>query len=343
MILALIFFAIFLFSWVLTLWLRRYALSSSLIDVPNARSSHSVPTPRGGGVAVVVSYCCGLLAFFVLNLVNQAQLCALLGAGGLVAVIGFADDHGHLAARWRLAGHFIAGAWALFWLNGLAPVTLFGSVMHLGVVGDLAAVVYLVWMLNLYNFMDGIDGLASVEAICACIGSALVFWFAGYDNLIWAPSLLAVAVLGFFCWNFPPAKIFMGDAGSGYLGITLAVISLIAAWESPSLLFVWLIMLAVFVVDATWTLLRRLVRGEAVYQAHRSHAYQYASRKFNSHKKVTLTIALINILWLWPIALFVGLSWLDPLIGVLVAYMPLIGVACYFRAGSLGEDAINHG
>jgi Fuc2NAc and GlcNAc transferase len=331
--------AVFVASWFLTLLLRRYALAKSLIDIPNARSSHSVPTPRGGGVAIVVSFVGALLILTGLDMMSSAELYALLGSGLLVAIIGFTDDHGHIAARWRLLGHFISAVWVLFWLNGLAPLTFFGSSINLGWFGDILALLYLVWMLNLYNFMDGIDGLASAEAICACLGTALIYWFTGHSSIAWTPLMLAGAVAGFCYWNFPPAKIFMGDAGSGFLGLILAVLSLCAAWVAPELFWVWLIMLGTFIVDATWTLLRRLIRGDAVSQAHRSHAYQYASRLFKSHKKVTLTTVVINLLWLWPISLLVGLQWLEPLFGVFLAYLPLVCAACYFKAGSVEPTA----
>src|SRR5207253_4103825 len=265
--------AVFAVSWIFTLVLRRYALAKSLMDIPNERSSHSVPTPRGGGVAFVVAFALALPVLTAFGLLSAPALIGLLGSGLLVAVIGFADDHGHIAAKWRLLGHFIAAGWALFWLNGLAPISLFGVLVDLSVIGNILALIYLVWMLNLYNFMDGIDGLASAEAISVCLGICLVYWLGGNTNLMWAPLILAGAVAGFLCWNFPPAKIFMGDAGSGFLGIVLGGLVLHAAWEKPELLWSWLILLGVFIVDATWTLVRRLVRGDKVYQAHRSHGY----------------------------------------------------------------------
>lgn len=335
MIFCLLLLSVFVISWLLTLLLRRYALARSIIDIPNARSSHTLPTPRGGGVSIVVGFVGVLLIITYLKLMSLFELYALLGSGLLVAIIGFADDHEHIAARWRLLGHFIAASWGLYWLNGLAPLSFFGNTIQFGWVGNILAVFYLVWILNLYNFMDGIDGLASAEAISVCIGVAAIYWFVGYPALAWPPVMLAAAVAGFFYWNFPPAKIFMGDAGSGFLGVTLALLSLCSAWIAPQLFWVWLIMLGVFIVDATWTLLRRLVRGDAVFQAHRSHAYQYASRLFNSHKKVTIAIILINLLWLWPIGLLVGLQQVEPVFGMLLAYFPLIGTAYYFKAGSL--------
>lgn len=219
-----------LVSLLLTAVLRQYALRRSIIDIPNARSSHTVPTPRGGGVAIVLTFAFSLFVLALLQRVSMAESVALLGSGLLIAVIGFMDDHGHIAARWRLLGHFIAAAWALFWVQGLPSITVFGFSLSLGWFGHLLGALYLVWMLNLYNFMDGIDGIASLEAICACVGLSLIYFFSGHEALIWSPLLLAVAVVGFLYWNFPPARIFMGDAGSGFLGIVLGVFSIQAAW-----------------------------------------------------------------------------------------------------------------
>lgn len=324
-------------SLLLTAALRRYALSKSLIDIPNARSSHTVPTPRGGGVAIVLSFLLLLPVLPALSLLSWSFTWALIGAGAGIAVLGFLDDHGHIPARWRLLGHFAASAWALLWLGGLPPVTLLGMSFDLGYPGYFAAAVYLVWLLNLYNFMDGIDGLASVQAISVCLGVSLIYALAGFSSLAWAPLLLAFAVAGFLYWNFPPAKIFMGDAGSGFLGIALGVLSLQAAWEAPSLLWVWVILLGVFVVDATVTLMRRLVRGEKIYEAHRSHAYQYASRKAGRHLPVTLMVVVLNVCWLLPVALCVALLGMDGFLGVIIAYVPLVVLAWKFNAGAVEE------
>lgn len=328
------------FSLFMTGALRRYALARSLMDIPNARSSHSVPTPRGGGVAIVVSFLLALPLMAGMGFIAWSLTWALLGAGAGIAVLGFLDDHGHIAARWRLLGHFAAAIWALFWLGGLPPVNVFGYTLMLGWLGHVLAAVYLVWLLNLYNFMDGIDGIASVEAICVCVGGALLYVLLGSTDLaqptVWVtPVLLAAAVVGFLFWNFPPARIFMGDAGSGFLGITLGVLSLQAAWVGPQLLWSWLILLGVFIVDATFTLLRRLLRGDKVYEAHRSHAYQYASRRFGRHLPVTLVVGGINLFWLLPVALWVGLGGIDGLLGLLIAYVPLLGLALKYHAGEL--------
>lgn len=322
----------------LTEWLRRYALARKIIDVPNARSSHSVPTPRGGGVAIVLVFLLCLPFLGWMQFVPPVTFVAVSGAGAMIAVIGYIDDHGHVAARWRLLGHFAAAVWALAWLGGLPAIEVFGAEIDLGWAGYLVSALFLVWMLNLYNFMDGIDALASIEAIGVCVGLALLYWLSGFEGMIWLPLMLACATAGFLFWNFPPARIFMGDAGSGFLGMVLGIFSINAAWASPKLFWATLILLGVFIVDATFTLVRRCLRGDKVYEAHRSHAYQFAARHFGAHLPVVLAVAALNTFWLLPIALCVVLLGLNGVVGLILAYSPLVVLAIMFRAGGL-EDA----
>lgn len=327
--------AVLIFALLLTWVLRRYALSRSLMDIPNARSSHSVPTPRGGGVAIVLAYLAVLPVVGYQGWLSWPMVIGLMGSGAWVAVVGFLDDHGHIAARWRLLAHFIGATWLLAWLPELPQLAVMGTSFDLGLLGYLLGALMLVWLLNLYNFMDGIDGIASVEAITVCVGGALLYALVGIPMLAAAPLLLAAAVAGFLVWNFPPARIFMGDAGSGFLGVVLGGLTLQAAWVAPQLLWAWLILLGVFVLDATFTLLRRLMRGDKVYEAHRSHAYQYASREFGAHLPVTLAVLAINVLWLLPWACIVALGYIDGLLALLIAYLPLAVLALRFRAGQL--------
>lgn len=316
----------------LTGWLCRHALAASLLDIPNARSSHTRPTPRGGGLAFVVVFLGSLPILYAAGRLPQTTLWAFLGAGAMVALIGFCDDRQPISAKWRLLAHFAGSAWGLYWLGGMPPLPVFGHAIDLGGLGQVLALFYLVWVLNLYNFMDGIDGLASIEAISVCIGGLLLYGLGG-QGLNWQCAVLAVAVAGFLCWNFPPAKIFMGDVGSGFLGVVVGLFSLQAARLEPQYFWSWAILLGVFVVDATLTLARRFLRGEKVYQAHRSHAYQVASRHYGGHKPVTLAVAAINLVWLLPWALWVGVGHLDGVLGVLVAYAPLFWLANHFQAG----------
>lgn len=319
-------------SAVLTELLRCYALSRQLIDRPNERSSHSIPTPRGGGVAIVIAFLGSLLV--LRDGLSTTALVALLGGGAGVAVVGFVDDHGHIPARWRLLAHFFCASWILYWI-GVPHLEVMGNAVDLGMSGAVLATLYLVWLLNLYNFMDGIDGIAGVEALIVGAGGAAVYSLAGLPTTGdgGLPVLLAAATLGFLVWNLPPARIFMGDAGSGFLGLMLGALSLQAAVARSVLLWCWLVLLGVFIVDATVTLIRRLLRGERIYEAHRSHAYQHASRELGAHRPVTLAVAAINVFWLLPWALAIASGRIEGLVGLVVAYIPLLVLAFRFRAG----------
>ena len=318
-----------------TWFLRSYALARRVLDVPNSRSSHQVPTPRGGGLSIVVVFLAGTIVLASAGEISRPVAVALVGAGAIVALVGFLDDHRHIAARWRLLAHFASAAWALWWLGGLPPLELLGAVVNLGWGGSVLAAVGLVWLLNLYNFMDGIDGIAGVEAVTVCLGAVTLYAVGPSPSAEWAlPSVLAAATLGFLVWNFPRAKIFMGDAGSGFLGIVLGVLTLRAAALSPQWIWSWIILLGVFVVDATVTLLRRLQRREKVYEAHRSHAYQHAAALQGSHPPITLAVAAINLIWLLPLALLVGTKRIDGLTGAIVGYAPLVWLAFRLRAGA---------
>ena len=324
-------------SLLLTGIIRRYAVARKLIDVPNQRSSHRIPTPRGGGLAIVLSFFSGLLYLWLIGSLPIQIFLALSGAGALVSLVGFLDDRRHIAPQWRLAAHFLGAAWGLFWLGALPPLSVFGHLLYLGWSGYLLAAVYLAWLLNLYNFMDGIDGIAGIEAITVCLGGIIAYTLAAPFGQDWlAPALLLSAVIGFLFWNFPQAKIFMGDSGSGFLGLILGLLSIQAGQADPELFWAWLILLGVFVVDATTTLLRRMIRGEAFHEAHRSHAYQYASRRFATHRQVSIVVGMINLLWLLPMALLVARGSLSGLAGLLIAYAPLVWCAFLLQGRSKG-------
>lgn len=322
-------------SWIFTGLLRRYALARRMLDIPNGRSSHTVPTPRGGGLAIVLTYLASLLVLNGLDRLELPTLTGLFGAGVLVALVGFIDDHQHIPARWRLVAHFTAAAWALAWLGGLPPLPVFGFMLDLGWLGHGLAAVYLVWLLNLYNFMDGIDGIAGIEAVTVCLGGVVLYALSPMGDSEWLlPLLFLMAVAGFLVWNIPTAKIFMGDAGSGFIGIVLGVLSIQSAWVAPELFWSWVILLGAFVVDATVTLVRRVIRGQKFFVAHRSHAYQYASRKLKTHSLVSIIFGVINLIWLLPIAAFVVQGWIDGALGVIIAYLPLVLLAIRFKAGA---------
>ena len=320
-------------SWGLTYLVFRYALQRGLLDQPNSRSSHSVATPRGGGLAIVATYIAIVLAFFAVGRVQTGLAAALVGAGSFVAFLGYIDDRRSLAPRWRFLGHLAGTAWVLAWLGSLPAVPIFGTLLDLGMAAYLLAALYLVWSINLFNFMDGIDGIASLEAIAVSLGGAFVWWLTQPQGDWPLAVAFAACVAGFLVWNFPPARIFMGDAGSGFLGCVVATLALWSSHTAPHLFWSWFILGGCFMVDATVTLVRRVARGERFSEAHRSHAYQYAARRHGSHKCVSVAYMLVTLLWLLPIAIVVAMGRIDGLVGVLVAYVPLVGLAWHYKAG----------
>jgi Fuc2NAc and GlcNAc transferase len=329
-----------LISFLLTWALRRYALRRGLLDMPNERSSHSSPTPRGAGIAIVVSFVGCVPLLWLQGALALDTLLALTGAGLWIALIGFLDDHRSLPSHWKLAAHFLAAVWVLTWLGGMPPVTLGGLTVTADWLRAVFACLYIVWLLNLYNFMDGIDGIAGIEAITVCVGAALLYAIGAPQNVHWTlPALLLAAVVGFFGWNYPKASVFMGDAGSGFLGLTIATLSIQSASIKPEYFWAWVILLGVFVVDATFTLCRRMLRGEKYNTAHRNHAYQHAARRLGAHKPVTITVGVINLVWLLPWALLVGLGRCDPALGLSATYLPLIVGAVYLNAGAPERQA----
>jgi Fuc2NAc and GlcNAc transferase len=323
----------FLLSWMLAGAFRYYALRRGLLDLPNARSSHVAPTPRGGGIAFVATTLASVIVFAWLDSSLKQIATALVVGGLLIAVLGYVGDRRHLATRWRLLGHFGAGVWVLSWLGPIPPVPLLGVPITLGWAGLALSLLYVVWMVNLSNFMDGIDGIASVQAITAALGGALLWWMTA-PGQGWVVALgLTASVAGFLVWNWPPARIFMGDIGSHFLGFVLGALSLWCAQGAPHLFWAWFVLFGCFIVDATTTLVRRIARGERFDEAHCCHAYQHAARRFGSHLPVTLAVAAINLLWLLPIALGIALHWLDGVVGVALGYAPLVVLVSRHRAG----------
>ena len=316
---------------------RHLAIRHELLDVPNQRSSHETPTPRGGGLAIVIGVVVAWTVAALSGVAAAETVFVLSSAGLIVAVVGLVDDRAHVAARWRLLVHLVAACIVTLWSGGLGDLQLPGQVIELGWGGAVLALLGIVWMTNLFNFMDGIDGIAGVESSSVAFGVAGLLWLSGHPGEAALLSIVGAASLGFLAWNWPPAKIFMGDVGSSFLGFVLGAAAIATHAQGSLDIWAWLVVLGVFVVDATLTLARRIIRGERFYEAHRSHAYQHAARRLESHGAVTGAVAVINVLWLLPIAWLIDSGRIAGIYGVLIAYVPLVWLAVANRAGR-GDD-----
>jgi Fuc2NAc and GlcNAc transferase len=320
--------ASFLLTWVV----MRIAEERRLLDVPNERSSHAHPVPRGGGVAIVLTFMMSMLIATGFWTSDGTLLAAILGGGALVALIGLFDDFRDVSVEWRLALHVLSALWGLYWLGGIPEGLLPGAPSALI---QVLGIVSIVWLINLYNFMDGIDGLASIEAVTVCLGGVVLYTCSPTGDMAWIPpAMMLASTVGFLVWNYPPARIFLGDAGSGFLGFMMAVFCVHAAHLDFTLFWAWLILLGVFIVDSFVTLIRRALRRQHLRTSHRSHAYQFASRKHRGHAAVSLAVGAINLVWLLPMALLVAMGRVPPIPALLIAYLPLIGLAFHFKAGA---------
>jgi Fuc2NAc and GlcNAc transferase len=319
-------------STLLTGLMRRYLVRRRILDHPNERSSHSVPTPLGGGIGIVVVFLLTVLWLMQRGAISSNLTWALVGGGLTIAVAGILGDFFRISASLRLLIHFLAAGWALWRLGGMGPLDLGWTIWDWGWIGHLIGLIGLIWMVTLYNYMDGINGLAGMEAVFVGGFGGLFLVASGMAGLSQVPFALAGAGAGFLLWNFPIARIFMGDVGSGFLGFVFGVLAISSGQERPGLLWCWLILLSVFVADATLTLIRRLTGGARWSEPHRTSAYQHAARQWG-HSKVTLTLAAINIAWLLPLARAAHV-WpaVAPLLAM-VGLAPLVYMAFRYGAG----------
>lgn len=319
-------------TWVAAVFLRRHAVRMRLVQAPNHRSSHARPTPQGGGAGIVLA---GVATAVWLGDGEIRQGLTLLSL--LIAVVGFWDDIAQVSAKLRFAVQLLASG-ALIWLYwSPAALSLSAQWVIPGLWLAVPLTIANVWWINLFNFMDGIDGIAATQCIFMLLGAAALGVYVQPDlsgTPVWQWMIaLAAASFGFLCMNWPPAKIFMGDVGSTYLAFVmfgLVLISTRAGWMTYS---AWAILAAAFVTDATVTLVRRMASGQRWSQAHRSHAYQRLSRRWGSHKRVTLLFVGLNVFWLLPLA-WLSLAWPEASWACLVAaYAPLIVTGSKLGAG----------
>ncbi len=290
--------------------------------------------PRGGGVAIAIASLAAMALLSIFGVMPGRLFLAIAPGGAAVAAVGLIDDITPLTARVRLFVHFMAAGWAVVCIG---PVGFFDhyapDALALRGLGYAVSTVGIVWFLNMYNFMDGIDGIAASQAVFMSAGMALLGLFsAGVAYIAAAAVVLGAASCGFLLWNWPPAKIFMGDVGSGYLGFAFAVLGLATGAHSVFGPWSCIILAGVFAVDATFTVVRRFVRGEQVTEPHRTHAFQLLSQKMG-HRNVTLSVGLVNLAWVFPCALASVLWPQDAMWMTALALGPLTLCALMIGAG----------
>jgi UDP-N-acetylmuramyl pentapeptide phosphotransferase/UDP-N-acetylglucosamine-1-phosphate transferase len=291
-----IFIALGFLSSFLTLQIKDFAIKRKMIDIPNERSLHDLPTPKGGGIAIVLTWYLGLTILYFSGIVEKDLYLALL-CGVMLAVVSLIDDLTGLAPSIRLIVHFITALAAFYFLGGLRPLILPGFFAQYHFLVYPLAIVGMVWFINLFNFMDGVDGFASAEAIIICSVLYVITW-----NM--AAIMLIVCVTGFLYWNWPKAKIFMGDVGSTQLGFILVVFGIYFHNILEFSILNWIMLSSPFWFDATLTLYRRWRNGEKLSEAHRKHVYQRIVQAGFSHERVNVFLIFINLFIILLIILY---------------------------------------
>ena len=258
-----------------------------ILDHPNDRSLHDRPVPRGGGLAILIAiFVCGAAVAW---LQPERGLASIALSIFLVAVVSFIDDRYSVPPVYRFLAHTVAAAVIVY--NGyvLEKLEIAGTDLNWsGAAGVVLSMLFAVWMTNLYNFMDGMDGFAGGMAVFGFGIFAVMGWTAGHNTFLVINSIIAAAAAGFLIFNFPPARIFMGDIGSSVLGLVAASLSLWGVRDGVFPFWIALLVFSPFIADATVTLIRRLFRGEKVWQAHKTHYYQRLVQAGWGHRKTVL-------------------------------------------------------
>ncbi|HMS42790.1 MAG TPA: glycosyltransferase family 4 protein [Pyrinomonadaceae bacterium] len=292
---------------------RQWSLQKKIFDIPNERSSHTQPTPRGGGL-VIFLVCAAIFGTFCLFFEIQ-NIWGYFAGAIIVSLISWLDDLYEVSVIWRFSAHSLAAATIIwnfgFWEKIYFP---FAGEINLGVFGIVVAFFWIVWLINAYNFMDGIDGIAGVQAVAAGIGWFFVGIILNINTVGFYGIIIALSAMAFLIHNWQPAKVFMGDVGSAFLGFTFAVMPFLAlpeisAKDKNYLPLIAVALVSAFVFDSVWTLLKRLFKGEKIWKPHREHIYQNLVIKGFSHQKVTIIYLLLLITGNSLLIVWLKLKW----------------------------------
>jgi len=300
-----------LLSFILTYFIKNYYIKHSLLDEINERSSHSIPTPHGGGIALSLVWFIGLLYLNYMGEIESSLFFALL-VGMIISIVSFFDDLYDLSPKVRLVAQAVVAIGGLYFLGGFHSLGFDFFSIDNQMFTNIFAFFLILWFINLYNFLDGINGYAGSEIVFLSLAGFLLF---GGSHFI----VLAVATLGFLVWNYGNAKIFMGDVGSTLLGYNVAIFTLYYGNENPQNFWIWIILFGVFWFDATLTLYRRKRNAEKLSVAHKKHAYQRLTQSGWSHSNVVNSAIVINIV-LFCIVYFISNVFYAFLLSLILLY-----------------------
>ena len=321
---------IFLFtivsSFLMTLILEKFfSKKHYFIDQPAVNTMHAEPTPSAGGISILISYLIFVFAIVNYTLADYSIFLILLFSLTPIILIGLLDDYCHVKVYIRLLVQLFSATIIVYYFQ------IYDNNFNFDIYGEQSAIIIFIfsiilsiWLMNLYNFMDGIDGYASSECIFVSFSASLIAYLNSPESLMYLYLAgIGAANVGFFIRNWYPAKIFMGDTGSVSIGCIFAFFIFYSASESIISIYTWLILLSVFIADASYTLLVRVVTKKNITKAHLTHAFHMLASRKNSHKYVTKFLISINLFWVLPLALLSNTYMDYHVIITILVYLPL--------------------
>lgn len=324
----------FVLTVVLTIYYRRLALKWNILDIPNDRSSHVIPIPRGAGISFFLAFNAVITLLYWQKEISLTYIYPVVFGGPVVMILGYWDDLKSISAKIRLLVHFSLAVYIFLLISsGFSKTVTISFLPNWPWLTAIFCILFIAWFINLYNFMDGCDGLATSIGMVGAGLIAILSYMAGNYNLAILYVVLAYALAGFLIFNWNPAKVFMGDSGAYYLGYIFGALALVSKMYYDNSLYVHLIIFGLFIVDATWTLFRRALRREKLLQGHKLHGFQKLMAKGWGHARVTALYVLITVLWLFPMAMFSTKVPEYSFLFLVGAYVPIFGFILYIKAG----------
>ena len=292
----------FLMSMFLTYKLINFSKFLNLIDTPNKRSSHKIPTSKGGGISIVLLTFIAIIFLYFDRSIDTTFGISLILGSTIIAITGFLDDLYNLSVIRRIILYSLSIFISIIILVPETNLVIGNTKIEMSVFAYLVYAVYIFWLMNLFNFMDGTDGYAGIQTVSTAFFTWLVLSNTIETNEHLILLVILASTLGFLIWNWSPAKIFMGDVGSCTLGFIFALFSVYSSNQGHLSISVWLILLSPFIGDASFTLIKEILNGKKWYQAHNNHAYQKLYQIGFNHRVIAKGLLVINLICIWPLA-----------------------------------------
>jgi Fuc2NAc and GlcNAc transferase len=318
------------FSWLLLKLAYNFLLKNKIYDHPNQRSLHTSPKVRGGGIAILLCYELFILLFFLFDYIDKYLLISQIMGGIILGFVGWIDDRNHVPIGIRFLCHLLSAILLLFLFNWFPVVNIFGKDYYLYGFGVVIFILFAVWMINLYNFMDGIDGIAISELIVPSVFIAGIFGIYQHYEISLLSLVIIASSIFFYIYNWPPSKMFMGDVFSGFIGYYFASLTLYINNILQLSIFIIPVLLSVFIYDATITLSKRLLKKEKIWEAHNDHIYQEFAKKYG-HRKVTIVIIIIDFSLFLPAFLIFRFPEFDLFIAILTYFFLSVSIFLFKR------------